>query len=231
MNIEDILLGDIGDIGDTGDSFVGSIKKGVMVYNWYKRAKQEEDVCSRYVEEADAAKMDIMREFYEARKKGVAKPNSQPWTLIPAARLIKIWKDYARYGVVHDINGLNEIADRIIKNVARLAANTEFVGHTMVDPEEEYAEDFEYYGIKKKDMGRFMNFIQDDKFSDYALKPLQDIVFEMMGAKTPEQRLILIDRALNVIHQRGDISAIFVEGGRDTLEYLAGQGVEISASS
>ena len=202
--------------------------------NWYKKAQQQElkipceteenryyRAQEEYLDIEDTEKSNILREFNEARKNRKAKPNSQPWSTIPAARLIKIWKDYAQYGVVRDERGMDEIVNRIIKNIARLAINTEIVGHSAIDPEQDYEEDLKYYNIKKKDMERLRYFIQNDKFSDYALAPLQKIAFDLLKARTYEEKLLLVDKALNIVHQRGDIAAVFVEGGRKTLSYLA----------
>jgi len=191
----------------------------------YKIAKEEvawdQETAERYVEIENEERSRILNEFSELKKKRKAKPNTQPWTVIPAARLIKIWNDYATWGIVRDERGLNEIADKVIRNTARLAVNTEIVGHTEMDASKEYAEDYEYYGIKsEKDKEKLMEYIQDDKFSDYALKPLGNIVAQLIRAKTAEEKLLLIDQALNVVHQRGDIAAVFVEGGQRTLNQL-----------
>ncbi len=67
-----------------------------------------------------------------------------PWKKIPAARLKRIWLDYgktlsattSREGIVRDEKGLEEIADTILDNIARLRAATEMMGHTPVDARE-----------------------------------------------------------------------------------------------
>lgn len=211
--------------------------------NWYKRAQQSElsskdrtredeeyDAMENYINAEQEERNNILREFNEARKRRKAKPNTQPWPLIPAARLTKIWNDYSRDGIVRDEGGMDEIADRVVKNTARLAVNTELVGHTQVSPYKAYPEDFEYHNIKEKDMGRLQEFIQEDKYSDFALAPLQKIVFDLLKARTAEEKLLLVDQALNVIHQRGDVAAIFVEGGRKTLDKLFLSKVQMSAN-
>ena len=200
--------------------------------NWYKKAQErkqiwDDDNSERYLEMQEEARNDILREFYQANKAKKAKPNSQPWPVIPAARLIKIWNDYATLGIIRDERGLDEIVDRVLRNIARLEVNTELVGHTQINPEREYADDYESYGIRTQESReKLMDYIQDDKYSDYALKPLQNIAAQLMTAKTPEEKLLLVDQALNVIHQRGDIAAIFVEGGEKTLTYLFERGTK-----
>ena len=193
----------------------------MKIYKISQENTWDQETAEHYVEIENEERSNILDEFARAKKRRKAKPNTQPWTVIPASRLIKIWNDYATYGIIRDEQGLNEIADRVIKNVARLAVNTEIVGHSKINPSKEYAEDYEYYGIKsEKDEEKLMQYIQDDKYSDYALRPLGDIVAKLIRAKTAEEKLLLIDRALNVVHQRGDIAAVFVEGGRETLNRL-----------
>jgi hypothetical protein len=200
-----------------------------------KAGKVEEDeeyaVQKHSFEMMNEERNKILREFNEARKLRKAKPYSQPWPVIPAARLTKIWNDYSKTGIVRDERGLDEIVDRVLRNIFRLHANTELVGHTPGDPREMYSEDLEYHGIKnEKDYARLVYYIQDDKYSDYAMKPLLNIALSLMKAKTAEEKLLLVDQALNVIHQRGDIAAIFVEGGSKTLNQLFERPYKTTAS-
>jgi hypothetical protein len=63
--------------------------------------------------------------------------------------------------------------------------------------------------------------------SDYGLKPLEDLLSELLRATTPEEKLLLIDRMLNVVHQRSDIADWFVEGGKSALAQLSGSPAEV----
>jgi hypothetical protein len=58
--------------------------------------------------------------------------------------------------------------------------------------------------------------------SDYGLKPLQELVEELYKQKTPEQRLVTVDKMLNVVHMRSDLASWFVEGGSSALSSLSG---------
>jgi len=44
------------------------------------------------------------------------------------------------------------------------------------------------------------------------------------NAKSDEEKLYAIDKALNVVHQKSDLAAMFVEGGTKTLIDIANQG-------
>jgi len=79
---------------------------------------------------------------------------------------------------------------------------------------------FDYYqNDPKGDMGSFI--------SDYGLKPLEDLLYELLRAGSSEEKLLIIDRMLNVVHQRSDIAEWFVEGGSRALQQLSGSPSEI----
>ena len=81
--------------------------------------------------------------------------------------------------------------------------------------------------------GRFFDYYMNDPegkmggfISDYGLKPLEELLVQLLRASTPEEKLLIIDRMLNVVHQRSDIAEWFVEGGSDALSQLSGNPSE-----
>jgi hypothetical protein len=56
------------------------------------------------------------------------------------------------------------------------------------------------------------------------MEPLQNLYLVIFNANTPEEKLYACDKALNVVHQRNDLAALFVEGGKTTLNDVAEQG-------
>lgn len=56
--------------------------------------------------------------------------------------------------------------------------------------------------------------------SDYATEPLLKLGLELEEKKTPEEIIVVINKILDVTHQRSDIAEIFIEGGTDSLEYI-----------
>jgi len=73
----------------------------------------------------------------------------------------------------------------------------------------------------------FEYFMEDPKsgqayISDYGLKPLMTLMQELTRTTEPEQKIPVIDKMLNVVHQRSDIAAWFVEGGSNALSQLSG---------
>ena len=158
-----------------------------------------------------------------------------PWPRIPAARLKRIWLDYgktlsattSRTGVVRDEKGLEQIADLILNNIARLRAATEMMGHSQVDAREMLSD--MGYEFTDEQWDKWMTtFFTDEHgnwtLSDYALEPLEQFYSKIYGAETAEEKLHWINKALHVIHQRSDLAALFVEGGSQTLREIFEQG-------
>lgn len=60
-----------------------------------------------------------------------------------------------------------------------------------------------------------------DAISDYGPKPILNILNEYNDDSTPEQTLVIVNKALDVYHQRGDLCSIFIQGGRETLNQIS----------
>jgi len=57
--------------------------------------------------------------------------------------------------------------------------------------------------------------------SDYAVEPLMKLGTELVKTDSPEEIIVLINRILDVAHQRSDIAEIFIEGGSESLERIS----------
>jgi hypothetical protein len=57
--------------------------------------------------------------------------------------------------------------------------------------------------------------------SDYATEPLMKLGTELAKTDSPEEIIVLINRILDVTHQRSDIAEIFIEGGSESLELIS----------
>ena len=89
-----------------------------------------------------------------------------------------------------------------------------------VDDEEaatQYLEDNGYYSQMVLPDG-------SDAWSDYGIQPLESIIMEYDESLEPEKVLVLINRALDVTHQRGDLASAFIEGGWNTLTRISNGG-------
>lgn len=60
-----------------------------------------------------------------------------------------------------------------------------------------------------------------DAFSDFGIKPILKILSEYKEESTPEQTIVIINKCLDVYHQRGDLSSIFIRGGSKSLTAIS----------
>lgn len=124
----------------------------------------------------------------------------------------------------------------IMKNTAILRANTDLAGHSSQFPGyevAEYAENIDGieiepdYGegskwLEEKGLYKWMQMPDgSDAWSDYGLDPLETIFAEYDEDLPPEKVLVLVNRALDVYHQRGDMASIFIAGGSKALSKIA----------
>lgn len=204
--------------------------------NIYKVIKEEvikflresdEDMDWDLYDKLDQVKTNVLTGFLNDKKHGI---KEQPWNLIPFPRLKKIWEDYMNTGIVRDTRGLEMIEDIITDNILKLYVNTELSGHTPVDPQD----DFEEYGYTEQDAEDFYDYIKE--ISDYAFSDfggsrpgLTTLLSQVRKARTPEEKLPILDQILNVVHQRSDLAALFVEGGSRALSQLSGSPSEVPA--
>jgi len=82
---------------------------------------------------------------------------------------------------------------------------------------EEMKDKFFYYYMNDPEhkMGGFI--------SDFGLRPLEILLSQLLKENKSENRVVIIDKMLNVIHQRSDIASWFVEGGSKSLSELSGE--------
>jgi hypothetical protein len=78
--------------------------------------------------------------------------------------------------------------------------------------------------------GKFLDYYMEDPkigqayISDYGLKPLAALSYELSNTTEPEKKVTVIDKMLNVVHQRSDMAGWFVQGGSRALSQLSGYG-------
>ena len=144
-----------------------------------------------------------------------------PWKTISASLITKTWLIFGKRNYVNE-NAIDKIADQILTNIVRLYVSNEFTGHsTNYHMREEVADSC---GIEFTEKEWDRNTWRFDNVSDYGMEPLQKIYDQIFNANTPEEKLYACDKALNVVHQRSDLAAMFVEGGTSTLTKIALQG-------
>lgn len=158
------------------------------------------------------------------------KGDKQHWDLIPAGQLIKAWNDFVKLGVVRNEKILDTFVKRIIENTAQLQVLTELMGHSdyNVYPDIQESSELSDEDIKKlRDVFENSSYpeFEDGSWmlSDYGLPKVKKLIPQLYSAKTAEDKLIVIDQILNIVHQRSDFARFYVEGGADTLNKLSGK--------
>ena len=146
--------------------------------------------------------------------------------LVPAARLRKAWLDYGRTGEVRDPKGVERIAERVLDNIVLLDLTNALSGHSEENPEGILEE----VGVEDIDpqSDSFLEYLTDPDtggwyVSDYGLPYLHGAYLLILRAETPEETLLAVDKALNVVHQRSDLASWFVEGVTKTLNEVSSQ--------
>lgn len=138
----------------------------------------------------------------------------------------------------------------IMKNTAILDRITEIAGHTSNSPLYEFIDYYfgnqddpdEAWKIYKEsndfdaddDYGAMIEFLEErgffnwsllpdgsDAWSDFGLGPLEKICVEYSENKSPEEVIVLINKALDITHQRGDLASMFIVGGSKTLTAIS----------
>jgi hypothetical protein len=189
-----------------------------------------EDVADEYFDKNQTLLTEIAESFINHKNR--KNKWLVPWPLISAARLSKIWTDFSRSGVVRDVRGMQDIADKMFEGVVRLKASNDISGHSTNDVRPELADSG--YKFTDKQWHRLIEGLEDKKgnwyISDYGWPKLEKLLIPLKMAKTAEEQLLIVDQMLNICHPRGDLSAMFVEGGRKTLDKLFLDGTEKTAS-
>jgi len=125
-----------------------------------------------------------------------------------------------RMGFVRDERGVEDMAEDFLHKIAAIDAITVLAGHTPSDPRSVIRE-FELRWSEKTD-DKLPWYITDEKgswrLSDYALPKLQDHALHLLDAQTAEEKILILDAILNVVHQRSDLASWFVHGGRRALD-------------
>ena len=120
----------------------------------------------------------------------------------------------------------------LLHNTMMLDIVTELFGHTEYFPYDEY-----YDFVCDEGVERNHNFsdaidnlvekgIDDlvphfsngaDLISDYGLKPLLKLSQELLPLEDPNEIIVVMNKMLDVSHQRSDLSELFIEGGSESL--------------
>lgn len=145
-------------------------------------------------------------------------------------------EEYMKYGQIVRFSE-NKIQDwkyLVLENIAKLSALTDINGHSPHFPYDEFYDvfdelepssdekyDFYYvYGLLEDeyDIDEYIPFFSNGQpvLSDYGLTPLLKLAEVLLKETTSEGILLTINRIMNVVHQRSDLSELFIEGGQES---------------
>lgn len=205
---------------------------GTISYN-ENRIIKEEHIYYEYMEDYDAYY--VLDEFFDNPQ------GKQNWgILINPDMYSKALRELSRFGKLTNSTFPSKYVYQwmgiIMKNTAILVTNTELAGHAQSFPSDEVADFAESrFGISLEptyeacsrwleEQGLY-DWMQmpdgSDAWSDYGLEPLWNIIKDYDDNLPPEKVLVLVNRALDVYHQRGDMASIFIQGGSKALSSIA----------
>ena len=145
----------------------------------------------------------------------------QSWEVLKFHDVRLLWREYAQKGLVLRERLMGRVVDQVVKNIVRIRINTELCGHTQIGSEEI----LESYGFEDLDLDSNYYFFIDKgsghwRISDYAMDSLWEKAVALLGAKSLEEKLVLVDQVFNITHRRGDLASWFIEGGSESLDML-----------
>lgn len=172
---------------------------------------------------------DMLSEFDRDKADGRAR---KYWQTIPAEQYQSALRKFMREGELFDYpeSVLRDWLNRIIGNTMDLDVATMLAGHAQIWPTEEVAEHYgedldENTAFERLEKSGFFDWARlpdgSDAISDYGLRPLYEILGELPANPTPAQMMTAINRALDVVHARGDLSSLFVSGGSKALSRIS----------
>lgn len=124
--------------------------------------------------------------------------------------------------------------DLVLTNIAMLDSLTSIHGHSQHFPFDEFHDVFNNLKIPKKYYydWSYVYEILDRKYhiddyvpffsngqpvlSDYGLEPLLKLAEQLIRQRKPEEIIITINKIMNVVHQRSDLSELFIQGGQES---------------
>lgn len=193
----------------------------------------ERPIAFDYIEDYDAYY--VLGEFFSSPQ------GTQDWgVLINPEMYAKALRELSRFGKLTNSTFPSKYVYQwmgiIMKNTAILEANTDLAGHSMgfpgdivadyaeridgIEIDESYEEGSEW--LDKKGLYDWMKMPDgSDAWSDFGLEPLWDIIKEYREGLSPEKVLVLVNRALDIGHMRGDLASIFIHGGSKVLSKIS----------
>lgn len=208
--------------------YIHIIKNKMNESKQRKRNPLNEEMCSDlYDMYSEYTASNVLWEFLEDKKNGILE---RKWRLIPKEPYWNALKGFMQYGEAFRTPEylINDWLQIIYYNVITLTYITELAGHSQHFPFDDFNDVFfyenedeapnDYYECSEYlDNLGFYDWCKlpdgSDAWSDFGLEPLWKIITSIKDDSTKGEKLVAINRCLDVIHCRGDLASMFIEGG------------------
>lgn len=187
-----------------------------------------------YDVQTEYSEFDFLEEFETDKNNGI---ETIQFDLIPALQYTNLLKRYMNAPNPSMARIPEKIVDEWLKmtakNFLRVVYITEFAGHSSYFPSEDcesmFGEDIDWSNYEeaceKLDEMGFYDWCKlpdgSDGWSDFGIDPIFKIFSEYEQNMEGYEKLILLNRILDVTHRRGDLASAFIEGGSKTCSEIS----------
>lgn len=185
-----------------------------------------------YFEQYHQAECDVLHQAL-TYKKG----RKLTYSRIKPLQLKLAWESYMRMGVVLRPNIIDSIQEIVVYNTCILSICTACMGHDTYNGIDDLVSTYELNGYQKRKLRyvfeswsawSFATFSNNQPLlSDFAFNRLNPLVISLIQEEVYEKKILILDRILNVVHQRSDLAELYVEGGSNTLSILSASPSEL----
>lgn len=130
-----------------------------------------------------------------------------------------VWRFYSTFNFIREGHSkfLIDMRDTVSYGISFLYMVTFLCGHTSSNPDY----DLKDYKLTKKQIEKFVDWLDGFYISDYGFPKLQELQCELWSSDDLEHILITIDRIMNVWHGSGPLADRFIHGGLKSLNELS----------
>lgn len=191
---------------------------------------------------------DFLSEYDEFGVFSMFQSNEKPFTnLINPTMYKKALSEFVKFGkfINFPTKYIYQWMGIIMTNTSIIGSITNIAGHSSFLPIDSFI-DF-YFNNDEDEWQEYKNQIEEDSdyeamctfldekgfwnwavlpdgsdaYSDYGLEPLYEICQEYDENKSPEEIIVLVNKALDITHCRGDLASAFIIGGAKTLSQIS----------
>ncbi len=164
-----------------------------------------EHLTEALIENGEEDEVSWQEEILEQFESGLKK---QPWTLIKAYKLKKLYQNWSKGIIYKDL--LEDCLSIAIENLQKIIVN----GHILHYTDE----------ISEDELDRWNEFIADEyghgRYTEQ-MDRFSNLLVKLTAAKTDEQKIIALDNVLGTAHGIGNVAGWFIQGGKKTLDEVS----------